>query len=538
MPKQSLGAPIERTSDSLRNGYSFEQLPEGIIEISDVTGGMVDRLPRDQLPPASFQVVRNARIRDEWCGRRPGTVVFGGPKPDSNPVMKIISFVTEAGDVYLCRIGTTSFHVQFSAGLWESFSILDVNGDPSSFDGQNRFTFTSFFDDLFLADGVNPIWHVDFGAFTVQQIPGAPRAKYITTFAERIVAGNVALAVGGVRPATIVYSSNSDPFDWTGPSAGFLDLAANDIGDPITGVFGLEDVMVIMQRKSIAHATRQPFAQNPFRITTITADVGSDIPYSIQRAPGGLVFADQRTREIYYYSPGAAPTPLTRGVNRTLFADLAQLSYAEGAYDPYEKEYHLAIAQAEDTQLTRVWIGNIEKQGVWCYDDSPTISTLGVISFPGSTVSIDELIGTIDSQTLAIDEFGGGLGIRPSLLKGTATGELLHQTYDATQDWNGSFVFELQSQNMGSISRRRTLIDLDLTVENSAAGVCTLEESRDQSVWTNTKAITTTTSTKYLRLPRTQLTGNDLYWRLLCSTPGLRLTAWWARVFEKGTQRG
>src|SRR5690606_3317636 len=133
------------------------------------------------------------------------------------------------------------------------------------------------------------------------------RARFITNFGERIVAGYVGLKEGGWRPSGIAWPVNGNPRDWSGLGSGFEDLANQDIGDNISGLFGFEDQMVVLRRKSIVHATRLAFATAPFKFRTIISGVGCDLPYSGAKIPNAIIFADQRTRGVFLYQPGARP---------------------------------------------------------------------------------------------------------------------------------------------------------------------------------------------------------------------------------------
>ena len=526
-------------------GNSFEALPFGEVEISDVVNGMVNRLPRSQVPQGSAYELKNARIRDDWTGRRPGTGIFGPPGPNSSIVLKMITFVFESGDFVLCRITTTSFHIlDATLSTWIPFEILDEDGEPTTFIGQRvGVSFTQYFDKLYLADGIHKIWEVDFDDQTVQQIEEAPIAKYITTYGNRIIAGNVGFEEGGLRPASLAWSANATPRDWTSVSAGREDLSESNIGDEITGVFATENDLVIIRRTSIWHGSRQPFAGAPFRFTPVIANMGSDLPYSITRVPGGLIYADQRTRDVYFYTPGAAPQGLAKHLNRTIFEDLRDVKFCAGAFDPFEKEYHLGLVTDDTGFIDKVWVYALE-YGAWGYDDGPEVSTIGVVSIPGEAIAIQDLIGIIDVQdpppTGAIDDYGQEGGFFPTLVKGTAEGRVIVQRYAFSTDWNDvNFQFEFQSPNMGSVSKRRTIKDLSLSVD-SGMGSYTLEHSVDRGEWRN--SLTTTIpipvqGRPLLRLPKTQITGNDLYWRLLSTAPGLRIYSWWVRLLEKGRQR-
>lgn len=532
-------APRANAIGQTRRGYRFEEIPNNQIEVGHVQAGMVSQIPRDRVPAESARDLVNARIRDYWTGRRPGTQTFGPTKPDSNQVLRIVTFIREDNTILICRITASAFHVS-DGTTWQSYSILDVDGNSTTFPTGARFSTAQIFDSLYLADGTNPVWKVDFDSAKVRQIDGAPKASYVTTFAERIIAGNVAFTVGGIAPNAFAWPVNAEPTDWSGTGSGFDNLAETDVGNHITGLEGFEAQMVVFRRKSIAHTTRQPFARNPFRTVEVVGGIGCDLPYSIARTPFGIVFADQRTRDVYLYAPGSRPQSLAKQVNRDILADLDSLDFAEGAYDPFEKEYHLGVVESGQTELTKTWVLNLEK-GSWSYDDGPQVSTIGVVSIPGDYTIIDDLSGDIDSQNPSpsgtIDDYGDEGEFTPTLFKGTGTGEVLQQTYDADNDYDATqFEFTFQSPNVGSISRRRQLKQVIAAIEALSTGDYDIENSNDEdSAWRNTKSVTlSSTGRQTIQLKNKPISGDDLYWRLRATAPQFRLLNWSARILEKG----
>lgn len=518
--------------------FPFEVVPDGVIEVPDVTAGMVKTLTRQNVPIGSARVNRNARIRDDWNGIRPGTAEFGGTKPDSNPVLALITFVTEAGDIHVCRITKSSFHVvEPDLSGWLSFSILDKNGSATSFIGiDTHVTVTSFFDNLYIADGVNPIWEVDFLAKTVKEIDGAPRSNYIMTLGERLVVGNVGLTIGGWRPATYMWSGNGDPLDWTGETSGFEDLGYSNIGDAISGMFSFGDQGIVLRNRSITHLSRQALSVQPFRAQEIVGGLGCDLPFSADKTPSGIIFADQRTRQVYHYSPGSLPQPIAGQIDRDLLTDITRLKFAQGSVDPYEREYHLGIVPAGGTYINKVWVLALEK-GAWTYDDTPAVSCIGTVLLPGASTQIDDLVGNIDAQnpspTGAIDDYASAQGFVPTLFKGVATGEVIKQSYAATTDWNSvAFNYEFVSPNLGSVSRERTLKEVNLGIYPGSGGSYSIAHSKDESTYVNTKSGTLVTTDQLIRLPQL-LTGKDLYWKLLTASPGFKMRTWFARILER-----
>lgn len=528
---------LDRQTARARRGMEEQSR---VVASPHLLGGMVKSMTRDQLSLASGEVVRNMRIREEDLRRRPGTALFGGSLPNAEPVLGIVMFINEAGDVWLIRITQNAFHVaNASVAGWTEYEIINAEDGVGSFPKSARLSYAQFFESLYIADGVNRIWEVNFGQQKVRELKDAPRTQFIMTFAERIVAANINQFFGGVRPSGVAWPVNADPRDWTGLGSGNEDLAMHDVGDAIAGLVSLENDALIIRRNSIWVMSRQPFEAPVFRFRQLMHGIGCDLPYSITRVPGGVIWADQRSREVYLFSLSEGPQRLASPVNEELFEDLKNLSFAQGVWDPFEREYHLALAfDTDGDELTRTWVLDLERRA-WIFDDSPTISTLGVVSLPGEGVAIDDLVGTIDAQVVEIDEYGEDVGITPSLFKGITTGQVIKQTYDAENDWDGTvFEGEFHSQNFGSQTNRRSIKDLALRVVAENGGDVLLEERADES-WRFTKTTELSASglIQNVRIPRKGPTGNDLFWRVRTTAPGVKLKSYWVRLLEKSRQR-
>lgn len=520
--------------DRQQPGYEFEALPDGVVNVDDPTLGMVTSLPADKLPPGSWSLLKNARTRDDWVGRREGTAAIGA-KPDSEPITKLITLVDESGSIKMLRITPTSVYVSSGEGTFDPVT-HDLTGQVI------RPHHARMFDWLFFAYAEEPVRVMNFQASSLMMIDEAPRAKAITNFGDRIVVGNLRLPVGGVRPNSIAWSANSDPYDWTSESSGMEDLVQGQggYGDPIVALFGMGHEMIILRQRSIWHASRQAFATAPFRFFPVIANMGCDLPDTAVEAEGMIIWADQRTKGVYAYQSGSRPQKISLPINKELFLDLQNLIWAQAIYDPFEKEYHLGLSTSTtDPWITKVWVYSVEK-GAWQYDDGPMISSMAITSMPENVTTIDELVGTIDGLTGTIDELSDSGALKPALYKGTATGELLQQHFDHDTDWDATaFEFEAISQNLGNPHRRRTFKDLLVKIVALVDGVVILDQSKNGTDWRNpkTNSVLASVIEHGIRLVRKLTAGTKLYWRIRCPQGQIRIRGYWVRLLEKGLQR-
>ena len=548
-----------------QGGYRFQQLPLGEVEVIDQQG--IHRTEsRDKRPGGSYLVAENARVRDDWIGRRPGTVEFmAGLKPNSNPVLKIVTAYLDRDIHWAVRVTKNTIHAARSVDAWVAFT-----GDAGAFSGINRRITTTMFQRwMFLASPHAQLMSIDFSNYTFKSVAGAPKAAFVVAYGDRVVCGNCSTTSQGHISTMIKWSGNGNPFEWDpleDESAGenILDSAPSDYGDEITGLAVVGTTLVILRERSIWLVERNPVASNPFRFVPFIAGFGCDLPYTVASIPGGVVYADRRTNGVFLFAPGREPQRISRPVEDQLFADIDVSTYVEAAYDPFEMEYHLGLnvpnvlLNADGSTLTtsfitKTWVYNLKTQA-WTYDIGPEVSTIGNSYSLHDLVMIDELTGTIDQQVADpndplkpnpdgyIDDWGEDPDdlFQPSLFKGSPTGEVIYHTYDGcAHEWVcDRFDLVLVSQNMGNASKRRTLKDWMMLAECPCPGRIQLAYSIDLVEWRDVKLIRPVPHAEKGRygVPYQQISGDQLYWRLKTDIPGFRLFEWWARFLEKGKQ--
>jgi hypothetical protein len=187
-------------------------------------------------------------------GRRPGTLITF-PSPNGTAIRNIVTFILESGEVKLLAISNESFHSLEAAGTWSDMPGTTANIDPAA-----RYDFAPFFENLYAANGTSRIVRLDFEALSSFQIANSPRCRFVTSFADRVIAANIIPFTGTPRPNQVQWPVNGDPTDWTGTGSGLADLSASAIGDSITGIFGFEQEAIILRRESIVAMRRQGFA--------------------------------------------------------------------------------------------------------------------------------------------------------------------------------------------------------------------------------------------------------------------------------------
>lgn len=340
----------------------------------------------------------------------------------------------------------------------------------------------------------------------------------------------------------------------TGAGTENLVTSPSDTGDEITGIIAFEQVMVIFRERSIWHATRQPFAQAPFRFFPVTTEVGCDMPYTIVRVLGGIVWTDFRTRGIYFYRPGIQPIRLNEAIeDENFLSDLVWPEGAEAAYDPVQKEYHVGYPTNELSKLglSFFWVGNfdgwVENERVpgWTLDTGPGTPFISVVDDVGSQIMIDDLVGFIDDQnpppTGVIDDYFV-VEARDSIVVKGRTFNIY--VYDEDYNFDPGIVLTgpemvLETQDLVHTRGRRTLQEWWSKIEavDDDFGGVPGSPSTAFEILIDNKAPKNAKSQLVAGLLKAgfkkNFSGDRMRLRITTRAGGFRLYEWWARVVDK-----
>lgn len=507
--------------ENLSRGYSFEELPEGFVEVHRVVDGMYTTIPRDQRPAGSLLVGQNLRMEDDadWIGRREGSTTLG-TAPDSNTVLLVLFVLNENGDLRILRVTPSTMHITHGDGTWYS-----ITNPMSGY--TNPIASTFFLGKVYLVNGVDKVVEVDLEARTADTLDDSPTGlTQLENYAERLV---------GSKESTLYWSANADVEDWSSEDAGFEPLiqVAGDIANTITGIHSFGTELAILRQNSVWHASRQPFAIAPFRFRQVIAGLGCDLPYSSVRIPGGVMYTDAATGSVYLYSPGSRPQKVSQQIHSDILHDISEATWVRGTYIPHHGAYVLGEpAESGNEWITKLWKYYLNKQA-WVYDEIPDASTLSIL-YTESVTTIDDLAGTIDALSGSIDSLSGDTGIKIlNVAGGAPDGKVWYYDEDQDTDWeSSSFTHIIQGQNLGSLSRERTLKNIAVELDVQRGGDIVLEHAVVDGTWRNSKSKTLTTGVQQVDLKR-PISGPNLYWRLTGTGGDVRLQGFWAKIMER-----
>jgi len=533
-PSSATVAQIKPRDQDLQ-GYEAEPTTDGLLEAADLTPGMISATPRATRPIGSSPSIINGRIREDWVGRR-GAYPNYITKPNSNDIMRVVSFHGEQNDNRVVRIANGSMHVATTTAAWVSMT-------GTAYSGFQRVDHAQLLGDLYLSSPELKILRLRFGDNTFDPVDAAPQCRYITAFGDRVIAAYVYSPTDGVLPFGLQWPVNSDPLDWTGIGSGSENLiqSPSDTGDEITGIFGYSNIAVIFRERSIWHISRQPFSIAPFRFDAIITNQGCDMPWSIARVSDeagrttGFIYGDKRTNGIYSYTPGSRPVRLQGSTNieDVLFTSLTDPARVVAAYDPGFQEYHFGYPTASQpsTDLANFRVLSLKNNSI-VTDDGPACTSIDVVTDVGAPKTIDDLTGTIDNLTGTIDDLGGVFVFNPAVIKGDTAG----QTVKEDLGTKGTHLFTWESQDLGSISRRRTLKRLVLIMSASASGNTIFQWSKDRTTWTTIKTIADVSSLAKIGFNK-PVTGDVIYWRVTSLATDFQMTEWSAKLMELGFKK-
>lgn len=396
---------------------------------AQVNKGMVTTLDPTDIPPEALADAFNVRVRYDKTTRRRGTEAFGDTPPDGNKVLALYNYKDNEGVGTFLRFTSSAIYRDPTA--WNAITGT-LTGSES-----DRFTIaTAFSEIVFTNFGVDEIQLIDLTAGTFAQLGNAPRYRYITVFANRVV-GAYNADPTTPNPIELGWSGDGNSAEWdplTDQSAGSSPLieSPGDTADFITGVFGFTNVLIVLRERSVWLATKQPIAEAPFNAYAAVPGIGCNCPFSTAVIPGGLVFADQRTEKIYVYSPGELPQSISTPIEKALFASIANPLDVFGSYDNRNNEYSISIPLV-GTLIVRVWTFNFRTQA-WSYDERINLSVISDIEGAAQELTIDDLTGTIDQLVGDIDQLVGEVSSATSRLYGYSDGTLQLERSNADTD--------------------------------------------------------------------------------------------------------
>lgn len=484
---------------------------------SRINKGMITSIDAADLPDGALQLCKNARVRYDQTMRRAGHNLITPVKPDSLTVLRIATLIDNQGNSYTYRFTKKSIGVPcvykkdigvwtglagttLATGLRDRYKTVVIN---------NQFVFAN--------NGANVLQLIDSFTNTYGDLGNAPAYKYITGFYNRVVGAN--RLGGGSFNVEIGWSGDTNIDEWDGSvdiSAGNTPLieSPDDFGDPISGVFGISNVLVVPREHSIWVGTKNPISSNPFSFYNAVPKIGCNSPWSAAAFEQGLIWFDQRTATVWLYEIGS-PTPesIGRPIDNAIIKNIDTPDSIFGSYNPIQNEYIVCVPTV-GSSLVKCWTFNFRSQA-WTYDEIDNISCADDIDISGGGVSIDDLIGTIDQLIGTIDSLSPINNTIPTRAYGKHDGDILIEDInsfdDSGTDYQSEFISKLFEVPEDDVIIAESRIEYQIESE------CTLnlyvQKNGRDFVFVKSLIATETGKTKLFRFSR-QIRCRQFAWKL------------------------
>ena len=510
-------------------GQRFQSTNEDTISIPTLDGGMNTKSDPADLDNSEFTVAQNVFIRNQKVTRRFGISLLSPAKPDSNTIKRLYTAKQYDGTVVQLRFAQNSIYRR-TEGAWieivpSASSILAPANNIISTDDRHFFS----------NNGANVIQEVVLGSDSYSSLGNAPRYKYITSFYNRIIGANL---VGGAPiPIQVGWSGDFNFGEWdtnVDPSAGFapLEESQSDYADAITGLFGFANQMIILREQSIWLANKIP-GTNPFFFFTAVPSVGCDVPNSVQKIPGGIVFYDRRTNSLYSFTIKEGIKDIGVPIEDSIYASISDPDKVFSVFDPIELEYKLCCP-LQGTNTVRCWTYSFKNDKMW-YDDFDNITSADTVLFEEPTVFIQDLSGNIENLLGNIEDLGPPLVPTASLWFGRTDGDINIQD-EATVTGFTSIITSktwTAGKDVDFYIQR-----LSFTYQVLASGSFEIQYSKDnQLTWITHKTVTISSANIGKRLKVTcakSIKSRQFNWRVVSSSGSFSLIDFKAIIESAG----
>lgn len=394
-------------------GAQQEQSPPmQLFAESRLNQGLVTIIDPADIPTGAVQEALNYICRYDKLIVRSGSVQFALngeviSVPDINPVLAIRTFETQDTTAYTLRFTNQSVFV-LGNQVW-----LPITGPALSGQVTDRFSTALIFNTMvFTNNGANPLMAINLISNTYgpiaapQQVATSTNFRYITGFDNRIVGA----AIPGSNEVYIGWSGNgpTDNVSIPGSILGYtqfdaavdqtagnspLEDSPSDLSDPIKGLFGFTNVMLVLREKSLWMCTKQPIPTDPFNFFTYLPNIGCNCPYSAQIIDDGVAWLDQRKGTVYYFEPGSGIQPIGRPIENIVFNGLDSLTDIFSAYDPDSGDYSIFVPQA-GSSMVKGYTYNFKSQ-CWTRSEYDNMTCAENVNIQSGELEIIELVGTI-----------------------------------------------------------------------------------------------------------------------------------------------
>lgn len=340
--------------------------------------------PANKIDPNSWEDSHNLIFDRGQIRSRLGTRLLGNEA--ASTVLQATDLVRANGKKVTIRFCTRHIEIyNYASGSWRSFAVA-LHGDED-----DLFTWTSWADKLLFSNGVDGLWELDFKTYAIVKVDGAPSAKHLTVFGNRVVA----TATDG-KPYRIQWSVKNNYLDWTGIGSGYEDMFGTPGGvvdEALATIPVTDEAAFVIRAQSTWQMSESGVAIAPFRFSRILR-VGSNSRRSIVETPRGIVFTNNKS--VYLIGVGTFKD-VGRSIIKRMTDDFADCRKTYAMYDPTRDEYRICNCNV-------VFRLRWDEEG-WTKDLYPfQLKSIGMQIAGKTGFPIDSLQGIIDNLVGSIDD--------------------------------------------------------------------------------------------------------------------------------------
>lgn len=359
--------------------------------------GLNTSLPPSRLSPEAAAGMKNLVLQRGRLESRYALTQVGSAFGES--IVWVGDVVPKSGRPLLLAI-TTRYLYYFDAvsQTWIRVDGLSLNGGATDVP-----SVTMFGDKVLFSNGVDPVASFDVITRQANFLSGAPAARWLTTFNNRVVAANV-VDQTGVRPSRVRWTAKNDETKWadTDLGAGFEDAAPSplltfDTAQAIVPV--TETVALLFRSRSTWTMSATGFVDAPFSFNLLFQEFGTNSPYSLVVTPAGVI---GYFRDNWYIVATGGVTPIGDPVVDRLAREMP--STLVGMFDNLRQEYRVLIPGAvlRYSLRDKGWTQDEYTEGALTYIARSSGVAVGGTTIDQLAGAIDDLVGTIG--TLGISQ--------------------------------------------------------------------------------------------------------------------------------------
>lgn len=305
--------------------------------------------PAQDLSPGQTPYSLNYIMRDGALEPRPRlSQVTTSPNPLGVPVTGGMEVVSSNGSYYPLISGTTR-PAFYSNGSWSAASFVSSGGVTAvapSGSTTDYWDFTQIYlpriDDNIAIAGTGSYetllcWRS--GTTIFSRLTQAPRAKYVATHDNFVIAGNIKDSSGSRYIQRYQTSARGDPETWIGNVQNFSEDLLEARGE-MTRIIAHESRVVFFFEREIYVAYRSDYPAI-YKSQSLDKNVGTTLSWTICVTPVGIIFLGNDFMLYLLPKEGGPAQPIGQAVQKTLRDTMNNPTLSHAVYDDSLASYRL-----------------------------------------------------------------------------------------------------------------------------------------------------------------------------------------------------